>query len=879
MSGGRLGRGKWAIAGAMACVAGSALAGPVQNASFANPLGAEWYARNSTPSGGVTNPPTLTRTSADARPAVAPDTTDGWSLRVEGRNHVQDSPGQSVRQALVNSGSGKTWAARFWFKPDAYASVRLLLRWSDSGVQQNPLILAEAVVMPGGEWVNVEGSRAIAWSNSLTAASIDFEVEQLHRGSAAVPTTNWFPAYYLDDITMELDDDGDGLLNAEETGPAAGLPDDRDSDDDGMTDDWEKRFAFDPRDPADAAADTDGDGLSNFQEFHGATDPGDANSYPGKASDPAATGAARALLRYLALRPARGEVLVGQMVSDNAVDHAAYYVPLTNASNGGRAPAILGLAVEHPTATPLDIAASIDHAIPHAQAGGLVQIKWAAYNPWVKANGTFGNAGYQTAIDIPGLLDPAGTPTTTNSAAQNLAARAVFDSWIDTVAAEFDRFNTATGSAPILFRPMSEMNGPWFWWGGRTREEYLDLWNHLRDRMIKAPPEGHGLHNLIWVYESDSGIHSHPVPNGVAAASDYYYPGDDRVDLMCHNLYDSDWVLPFDANAIYRRYPKVYGIPQAGPEDPERRIPGAFSNMTYVNAIVGPGARLPRASMFVAWNSFSSHDDDDGNPNTPSGNDDADASTPDTPSLKRMAIIDCADPAAMMTNTAIITLGELRWRAPEGISATATATNQIAISWAPVPSATGYRIERSADGTNGWTVIGTTTNTSLAATMPGPKDVAYFRVLAQFGADEAGSGEAASGMTWSVLQQWKNDRIGDPFAPDLGDPDRDGIRNLLEYALAGDPLMFTAGCLPRAGVTSVADVAYLTMAFRRPDYAPDILCSVESSTDLVAWETNNVVIDGLVPAGDGTETVTYRDSVPVGVPPSRFLRTAIQLAP
>jgi formylglycine-generating enzyme required for sulfatase activity len=46
-----------------------------------------------------------------------------------------------------------------------------------------------------------------------------------------------------------------------------------DTDNDGMPDEWEKRFGFDPANPADAAQDADGDGYSNLEEYLNSTDP------------------------------------------------------------------------------------------------------------------------------------------------------------------------------------------------------------------------------------------------------------------------------------------------------------------------------------------------------------------------------------------------------------------------------------------------------------------------------------------------------------------------------------------------------------------------------------------------------------------------------
>ena len=105
----------------------------------------------------------------------------------------------------------------------------------------------------------------------------------------------------------------------------------------------------------------------------------------------------------------------------------------------------------------------------------------------------------------------------------------------------------------------------------------------------------HRLHNLLWVYESAGSAHDQ-VP------SDYYYPGDAYVDVAGHNLYDNTWALPFDADALFRDYPKVYAIPQAGPSHSANSgTDGSWDNLTYLCQIQ---ARYPRCSFFAAWNSF-----------------------------------------------------------------------------------------------------------------------------------------------------------------------------------------------------------------------------------------------------------------------------------
>jgi mannan endo-1,4-beta-mannosidase len=67
----------------------------------------------------------------------------------------------------------------------------------------------------------------------------------------------------------------------------------------------------------------------------------------------------------------------------------------------------------------------------------------------------------------------------------------------------------------VLFRPYHEMNGNWFWWGGRPgNNRSAALYRQLCDRLVKE----HKLDNLVWVWNVN-------LPGGNAGAFADYFPG------------------------------------------------------------------------------------------------------------------------------------------------------------------------------------------------------------------------------------------------------------------------------------------------------------------------------------------------------------------
>ncbi len=84
---------------------------------------------------------------------------------------------------------------------------------------------------------------------------------------------------------------------------------------------------------------------------------------------------------------------------------------------------------------------------------------------------------------------------------------------------------------PVLWRPYHEMNGNWFWWGGRRGEfSTAKLYRQLFDRLVKI----HKLNNLIWVWSMDR-------PNNPDMQFSKYFPGDKYVDVLALDVYGNDF--------------------------------------------------------------------------------------------------------------------------------------------------------------------------------------------------------------------------------------------------------------------------------------------------------------------------------------------------
>ncbi len=82
---------------------------------------------------------------------------------------------------------------------------------------------------------------------------------------------------------------------------------------------------------------------------------------------------------------------------------------------------------------------------------------------------------------------------------------------------------------PILWRPLHEAEGAWFWWGAEGPEPCKELYRLLYDQLTNV----YGLDNLIWTWTGYT-----------YETSADWYPGDDVVDLVGYDKYNAVDGLP-----------------------------------------------------------------------------------------------------------------------------------------------------------------------------------------------------------------------------------------------------------------------------------------------------------------------------------------------
>ncbi|MBI1889778.1 MAG: hypothetical protein HYS18_03960 [Burkholderiales bacterium] len=214
--------------------------------------------------------------------------------------------------------------------------------------------------------------------------------------------------------------------------------------------------------------------------------------------------------------------------------------------------------------------------IRHWGSGGLVTVMFSARNPWSKGV----------------MSDRTGNSQLADILKVGTAANASWMAQLDGVAAGLKELRDA--GVVVLFRPLHEVNGAWFWWGSNpsnptVQQDVTNVWRHMHDYFTNK----HGLDNLLWVYSVSANT------GGAMVAEDYFYPGSQYVDIVGIDIYATS----FDSAAL-NGYQVLKNLkkPVALTEFGLTKIwPGNYDYATLVSEIK---KGMPDIVYFMAWNDF-----------------------------------------------------------------------------------------------------------------------------------------------------------------------------------------------------------------------------------------------------------------------------------
>jgi mannan endo-1,4-beta-mannosidase len=214
-----------------------------------------------------------------------------------------------------------------------------------------------------------------------------------------------------------------------------------------------------------------------------------------------------------------GKKIVSGVMTLNSFDETNWLK-----TNTGKEPALMGLDLMHcyQGYTWYDNELPAKDAKAYWVKNGIPALTWHWRDP---SNVTDAFYTAQTSFDVSKINDPA----------SNEYKAMLRD--IDSVSVLLKKLQVQ--QVPVIWRPLHEAAGGWFWWGAKGAQPCKKLFQVMYDRMVNH----HGLKNLIWVWTREQ--------NDSA-----WYPGDEYVDIVGRDIYKdgdhSSQINEFNSmNALY----------------------------------------------------------------------------------------------------------------------------------------------------------------------------------------------------------------------------------------------------------------------------------------------------------------------------------------
>lgn len=331
------------------------------------------------------------------------------------------------------------------------------------------------------------------------------------------------------------------------------------------------------------------------------------------AADPQATAQAVAVYQYLYSLTC-GTATVDGVVSGQNVGHGSQAADTSGllgyqrligqlAQQTGHYAGLVGLDYEHDFIfTPQQLAQANQVLIGHAQRGGLVTVNFSPQSPWlndesdIAANpGVWTNTrtdnGQLNGVTLSDILDPT---TPAGQAWQRKLTR---------IADALTQLRDA--GVVVLWRPMQEMNGYWFWWGTTLQKDNASIYIQLWRTMFQYFTQVRHLDNLLWVY-SPATYPTDPaqqIAQNIRSAA-WSYPGDAYVDIVAGTSYDDNLLIPNYQD--YLQIPKVIGEGEYGPNlSGTHVLNGDFDTSLYASRLQQD---YPAVAYWLSWHDYSLSD-------------------------------------------------------------------------------------------------------------------------------------------------------------------------------------------------------------------------------------------------------------------------------
>lgn len=236
---------------------------------------------------------------------------------------------------------------------------------------------------------------------------------------------------------------------------------------------------------------------------------------PSGPSDPQATPDTAKLLAWLTALPQRDSrrVVSGQQISPDArEDYEHSFIGL--AKKTGHRPALIGVSFDGYWKDGI-----VPVLIDHWRSGGMVAMDLHLPNPFLDKVDpeSYRIDSEGTKPDLTALL----------ADAKPSAARTRWRTDMERLGDVFEELSDA--GVTVIFRPLHEANGLWFWWcqdiktqTSASKELYRDIYNYVT--------QTRKLHNILWGYAPAKPWNAPRMK---------YYPGDDLIDILGPTVYEN----------------------------------------------------------------------------------------------------------------------------------------------------------------------------------------------------------------------------------------------------------------------------------------------------------------------------------------------------